>query len=287
MAQDSAEWTPLIAVRGAGDLGSGCALRLMRCGFRVLAVEQARPTAVRRTVSFSEAVYDGEASVEEVRGVLVLSETQVQDAWRHGMLPLAVDPDLTMTRSLHPHVIVDALLLKRNQGMSRDLAPGTVALGPGFVAGHEVDAVVETDRGPNLGRVIWAGRAEDDTGTPSPTAGHAEDRVLRAPRAGLLHAVVDIGDVVQPGQAIASVEGELILAPFHGLVRGLIRPGLLVDANMKVGDVDPRLDPELCRRVSDKALAVAGGVIEAAMVLLRRQGLGPTTRAEPALESAG
>lgn len=260
----------LVLVRGGGDLGSGVALRLWRAGFPVVVLERPNPVAVRRTVSFSEAVYDGEARVEE--GVSYRAETPRQAATmaRQGVIAVLVDTDAhTACDALLPYAVVDAIMAKRNTGIDTSLAPLVVALGPGFTAGCEVHAVVETNRGPDLGRVIWRGNAAADTGLPAPVADQSNARVLRAPAAGVLRVRRQIRDILEVGDTVATVQDEPIVAQFHGLVRGLARDGLTVSLGMKIGDLDPRLDPRLCDLVSDKSLAIAGGVMEALLTHMR------------------
>lgn len=257
-----------VVIRGGGDLGSGVALRLWRAGFPVIVLETGRPIAVRRTVAFSEAVYDGRSSVEEAVGVRS-STAEAPAVLERRHLPVLIDPDGESLRPLGARVVVDAILAKRNTGTGLAMAPLVVALGPGFRAGESAHAVVETNRGPNLGRVIWDAEAEPNTGRPAPVRGIAVDRVLRAPRAGRLEPLRAIGDIVEKDEPVARISGAEIPAPFRGMLRGMAREGLQVSAGMKIGDVDPRTDPELCRRASDKALAVAGGVLEAVLVHLR------------------
>ncbi|HLJ65790.1 MAG TPA: selenium-dependent molybdenum cofactor biosynthesis protein YqeB [Chloroflexota bacterium] len=251
-----------VVIRGGGDLGSGVALRLWRCGFLVVILERPEPLAVRRTVAFSEAVYDGTATVEEAAGRRCLPGEAIGVA-RLGAIPVVVDPGGTTVRIHRPGVLVDAILAKVNTGTALDLAPLVIGLGPGFFAGDTVHAVVETNRGPDLGRVIWKGAAEPNTGTPGLVSGVGHERVLRAPAAGALRTTAHIGEIVGEGDTIAEVEGQPVSAPFRGLLRGLLRDGARVATGMKVGDLDPRLDPRVCEHVSDKALAVAGGVLEA------------------------
>lgn len=255
-------------MRGGGDLGSACALRLARVGFKVLVAERARPTVVRRTVAFAEAVYTGTATVEEMTARRVESRSALSAAWTAGEVPVVIDPHLAFSLAQSPRIVLDATMAKRNLGMSRSLPSRAIGLGPGFVAGVDVDAVIETNRGPHLGRVIWSDSAEPNTGVPAPINGYAGDRVLRAPIAGTLDTLKSIGDVVAAGELVAAVSGRPIRAPFHGTIRGLLRAGSSVHASMKVGDIDPRIHPDLHLQVSDKALAVAGGVLEAALVLL-------------------
>jgi len=259
----------LVVVRGGGDLGSGVALRLWRAGFDIAILETPNPVAVRRTVAFAEAVYDGEAGVEEAVAELIASAADVPGVCGLGRLAVLIDPAAESLETIRPYAVVDAIMAKRNTGTARSMAHFVVGLGPGFGAGLDVHAVVETNRGPHLGRVIWRGAAEADTGEPGEVGGRRASRVLCAPAAGRLHALHSIGDIVEKGTIVAEVAGTPIRAPFPAVVRGLARDGLIVRAGMKVGDLDPRLDPGLCRLVSDKALAVAGGVLEAIMMSLR------------------
>jgi xanthine dehydrogenase accessory factor len=188
---------------------------------------------------------------------------------RGGDIAVLRDPEASSLQALRPAAVVDAIMAKRTTGTSRAMAPFVVGLGPGFNAVRDVDAVVETNRGPDLGRVIWAGEAEANTGEPGPVAGRTASRVLRAPASGRLLALRSIGDIVREGEPVAEVDGQIVRAGFLGLVRGLARDGLTVERGMKIGDIDPRLEPSLTHRVSDKALAVAGGVLEALMMRLK------------------
>jgi xanthine dehydrogenase accessory factor len=262
----------LVVVRGGGDLGSGTALRLWRAGFPVAILEQAAPIAVRRTVSLSEAVYEGEVTVEEAVASLVKTPHDALSESAKRTIPVLVDPDMCSLPELQPFALVDATLAKRNTGLSIYLAPCVVALGPGFTAGADCHAVVETNRGADLGRVIWRGRAEPNTGSPGNVAGRTVERVLRAPASGRLRALRSIGTLVKFGDGVAEVDGGQVVAPFDGLVRGLVRDGIWVQDGMKIGDIDPRPDPSLCLRVSDKSLAVAGGVLEAVLMMLKESG---------------
>jgi xanthine dehydrogenase accessory factor len=262
----------LIVIRGGGDLGSGVALRLWRVGFRIVVLETPRPVAVRRTVALSEAVYDGEARVEEMRGKLAESPAQALSLVDRDLVGVLVDTGAGYLPDLNPVGLVDAVMAKRNVGTTREMAPTVVALGPGFTAGADADAVVETNRGPHLGRVYWSGRAEPNTGEPGLVGGRTRSRVLRAPCEGVLRGLRQIGDIVQEGEPVAEVSGSPVCAGFTGLLRGLARDGLQVHTGMKVGDIDPRTDPSLTMLVSDKALAIAGGVLEAMLVALRHNG---------------
>lgn len=258
----------LVVVRGGGDLGTGTALRLWRAGFDVLILEATSPMAVRRTVSFSEAVYEGSKVVEDATAVLVPDIFAAHTATNDGLVPVLVDPAARSLGQLGAAAVVDAILAKRNTGTRIDMGRAVVALGPGFDAGRDAHAVVETNRGPNLGRVIWKGAAAPNTGQPAAVRGHTDARVLRAPREGVLTALRAIEDVVDAGEVVATVNGEPVRAGFKGMLRGLLRDGSRVRKHTKIGDIDPREDPTLCRCVSDKSLAIAGGVLEAVLARL-------------------
>ncbi len=258
----------LILVRGGGDLATGVAIRLIRSGLRVVVTELSQPLAVRRTVSFAEAVYSGEISVEDITARRVDDpgdSLRVLGILGKQQVPVLVDPGCTSAKLLHPAVIVDGRMTKRPPepiGYSPALYIG---LGPGFEAGVNCQAVIETRRGPSLGRVFWRGGPDPDTGQPD---GNPQ-RVLRAPADGVILAHKQIGDHCEAGELIAEIQSQIenrkseIVSPFKGILRGLIHPGLTVTRGMKIGDVDPRDDPHLCQMVSDKALAVGGGVLEA------------------------
>jgi xanthine dehydrogenase accessory factor len=259
-------------VKGGGDLGSGVAWRLHRCGFRVLVAETARPTAIRRAVAFASAVYDGAISVDDVTAQLAADEAGVAAAWDSDQVPVVVDPGAALVDHLRPRAVVDAIMAKANTGTRISDAPIVVALGPGFTAGHDCHAVVETNRGHNLGRVILEGSAEPNTGVPGIVGGKSARRVLKAPTAGVFRGVRAIGDLVAEGEVVAYVQEESIRARLDGVVRGLLHDGLQVKAGMKVGDVDPRGVVDHCFSISDKALAVAGGVVEAILYLTQQGG---------------
>lgn len=248
-------------------------MRLWRAGFSVFVLESDHPIAVRRTVSFAEAVYAGSCKVEETVGRHVSAPEDVREALYLREVPVVVDPGATCLTVLKPYVVVDAIMAKRNVGTSPRLAPLVIALGPGFQAPVDCHAVIETNRGPHLGRVIWRGSAQPDTGKPAAVAGAEAERVLRSSVTGRLRTAREIGDTVEKGDVLAWVSGEPVYAPFRGLLRGLAHDGIDVRKGMKIGDVDPRIDPELCRLVSDKALAIAGGVLEAILMTVAREWL--------------
>lgn len=259
---------PVALVKGAGDLATGVALRLVRSGFAVVMTEIPRPTVVRRTVAFAEAVYEGRAVVEGVEGVRVEEAERIDDLLARGAVPVVVDPEAAVRRRIRPALLVDAIVAKRNLGTFIGDAPAVVALGPGFVAGRDVHAVVETRRGHTLGRAIFAGEALPNTGVPGDVGGFTEERVLRAPGGGVFRGEREIGDPVRLGEVVGHVDDLPVSACLDGVLRGLLHSGVEVGAGFKVGDVDPRAQREHCFVVSDKALAIAGGVLEAACALL-------------------
>lgn len=250
-------------LRGGGDLGTGVAARLHRVGFHVLVTEIEKPLAVRRLVALAEAVYAGRVEVEDLVGTRVERAEEVQSAWDRGEIPVIVDPQMKILSQMEFHALVDARMRKRPPETGRQTAPLVIGLGPGFRAGESCDAVIETNRGHHMGRVIREGRAQPDTGVPEPVRGYDVDRVLRAPADGTLQARVPLGAVVAEGDVIAEVDGASLVAPFDGALRGLMHDGVPVQEGLKVGDLDPRGEPGYCYEISDKALAVGGGVLEA------------------------
>lgn len=273
-----------VLIKGAGDLASGVALRLHRCGFPVIMSELAHPLAVRRTVAFAQAVFDGECMVEEVHAWRC-TVNEVDGLLAAGKIPLLVEPQQAEIACLQSAVLVDAIMAKYNTGTEISHAPLVVALGPGFAAGVDCHAVIETNRGHMLGRVLWCGQAEANTGEPGelPGVGKRLSRVLRAPLDGWVESRRVIGDRVCEGETIAIVRssetgqpGETqIVAPFSGMLRGLIHPAVLVTAGLKIGDLDPRADPSYCFTVSDKSLAIGGGVLEAILSWFTRRSPSP------------
>ncbi len=264
---------PLILIRGGGDLASGVILRLHRVGFQLAILELGKPLAVRRSVCFSEAVYAGEQTVEGVTARLV-SADQFQVTLEAGEIPVLIDPNANilrnqfMTNPRHTFV-VDARLLKREPEMLGEDVPLHIGLGPGFRAGENCHAVIETRRSHTLGRVLWTGETQPDSGQPDGDP----HRVLRAPDSGTLLPVAEIGDYVKEGQLIAEIQNasgdrSKIISPFDGLLRGLIHPRVEITEGMKIGDVDARNDPSTIKLVSDKALSVGGGVLEAVLIKL-------------------
>lgn len=267
----------LIIVRGGGDLATGTIYKLHRCGFPVLVLETDSPSAIRRNVAFSEAVYAGVQTVEDMTCTLARSEEEALALLGAGRLAMLVDPEGACIPRLRPMAVVDAILAKRNLGTHRGMAPVTVALGPGFCAGEDVDAVVETKRGHALGRVILRGCAAANTGVPGVIGGYGKERVIHSPAAGVLRGVRRITDTVAAGEVIAYIDTDRqsvpVVTQIGGLLRGLIRDGYPVTKGFKIADVDPRTEEYgNCFTISDKARCIAGGVLEAILMLRARGG---------------
>ena len=257
----------LAVIKGAGDIASGIALRLHRANFKIVMTEIDAPTAIRRTVCFSEAVYKGEAVVENVKAVLADNTDKVADILSNGDIAVIVDERASCIRELKPDFVIDAILAKKNLGTDIDDADVVIGVGPGFTAGEDCHAVVETKRGHYLGRVYYEGRAIENTGIPGDIDGHSADRIIRSPEYGVFNPIYEIGDEVKEGEVVACVDSTPIVCNVSGILRGILPKGTLVSTNMKSGDVDPRCKKEHCYTVSDKALAVGGGVLEACLHL--------------------
>ena len=275
------EVRPWVLVRGAGDLATGVIVRLYRCGFRVITTECADPSAIRRKAALCEAVWRGTSKVEGVRCRCVSDVAQAAAVSRTGEVPLLVDERAACIGVLRPAAVVDAILAKHNLGTDRSLAQITIGIGPGFTAGEDVDAVVETMRGHHLGRVIRQGAAIPDTGVPGAIAGYTVERVIHAPAAGRMRfvkdetgAAVDIDVIVRAGQTIARIGETPVSATINGVLRGLIREGYPVSAGLKIADIDPRPEQAAyCDTISDKARAIGGGVVEALLELSGEKGI--------------
>lgn len=253
-----------VIVRGGGDIATGTIYKLRKCGFRVLVLEVENPSAIRRNVAFCEAVYEGSKQVEDMRCVLGHSLLECEKIMDEGHVAMLVDPMGECISSVKPITLVDAILAKKNLGTKKDMAKLTIALGPGFEAGKDVDVVIETMRGHSLGRLIYEGCAIKNTGIPGNIAGYSKERVIHSPCAGICHNVKKITDIVEKGEIIAYVDDTPVYASMSGLLRGLIRDGYPVTCGFKMADIDPRKDEyNNCFTISDKARCIAGGVVEA------------------------
>lgn len=261
----------MVGIKGAGEMASAVAWRLYKANIRrILMVEVPYPLAVRRKVSFCEAVYEGRQVVEDVTAVLIRDLQGLQQAWAEGHIGVAVDPHWKLLESLKPHVLVDGILAKKNLGTSRAEAPLVIALGPGFKAGIDAHLVIETNRGHDLGRIITQGEAQPNTGVPGEIGGYTEERVLRAPVKGTFRAAKAIGDLVSEGDLVGRVDEADVRAGVSGVIRGLIRDGTPVDKALKIGDIDPRGRRDFCPTISDKARSIAGSVLEAVLRVYNR-----------------
>lgn len=259
----------LILIRGAGDIATGVALRLYRSRMQVVMTDLPQPTAIRRTVCFSPAITHGETVVEGVHAARAETAEQALALLAEGIVPVLPDPQLTCLPALHPGALVDAILAKKNLGTHITDAPVVVGVGPGFTAGVDCHAAVETMRGHYLGRVITDGSPIPNTNIPGLIGGFAGERVLRAPADGIFHQIQDIGAVVKAGDVVGEVAGEPMRCHIDGVLRGILADGTPVHKGMKSGDVDPRGETAYCNTVSDKALAVGGGVLQAVLQFTR------------------
>lgn len=264
----------MIIVRGAGDLATGTIYELHKAGYHVLALECEKPTAIRREVSFGEAVYDGVKVVEGVTARKIDSVEEVNTVWNNGEIPVLIDAAGESIEKLHPLAVIDLILAKKNLGTRREMAPLVIGAGPGFTAGEDVDIVIETMRGYTPGKAIYEGSALADTGIPGMVGGYAKERVIHAPAEGILRQKYVIGDVVEKGTEIAFVGQTPVYATLTGILRGMIRDGMFVKKGMKIADIDPRLDQqETCYKRSDKAIAIAKGILNVLERHLRLQHL--------------
>ncbi|MGA8159155.1 MAG: selenium-dependent molybdenum cofactor biosynthesis protein YqeB [Rhodoplanes sp.] len=258
--------SPLVLIKGAGEMASAAAWRLYMANIRrICMTELDAPLCVRRTVSFSTAVEGEPVVVEGVEACAARNRAEIERAWAQGRIAVVAQSHWSALRDISPAVVVDAILAKHNTGTRLSDAPLVIALGPGFVAGHDCHCVIETNRGHDLGRILTEGCAQPNTGVPGDIAGHTAARVLRADADGVFHSDRAIGDRVEAGEVIGTVAGMPVTVAVGGVLRGLIRPGTQVTRGLKLGDVDPRAKPEYCHTISDKARAIAGSVLEAVM----------------------
>jgi xanthine dehydrogenase accessory factor len=261
----------IVVVRGGGDIATGTICRLHHCGFKLLILEISHPTAIRRTVALSEAVYEGQQRVQEVTAERIATVEECTTCWSRNRVPLLVDPTAACLSKLQPIALIDAILAKKNCGTAKNMAPITIGLGPGFYAGRDVHAVIETARGHQLGRIIYTGSPQANSGIPGMIGGYAKDRVIYAPHSGIIEGVADIGSQVTKGETIARINSLELIAPISGLVRGMIRNLTEVTQGLKIGDIDPRIDEvNNCYTISDKARCISGGVLEALLFLAKR-----------------
>lgn len=261
----------MILIKGAGDLATGVAYRLKKCGFEIVMTEIAEPTTVRRTVAFSQAVYDKEVEVEGVKAVLAYEKDDIYKIIKNGDIAVMVDKNARIIEDIKPDVVIDAIIAKKNLGTNINDAKIVIALGPGFEAGIDCHCVIETQRGHYLGKVIYKGSAIPNTGVPGNIGGYTKERIIRAVNDGKIVPVSKIGDYVEKGDIVAYVDETPIFAQLNGIVRGMLQEGLEVYKGMKSGDIDPRCEKDHCFTISDKARSIAGGVLEAILYLQNAQ----------------
>ena len=264
----------LVVVRGGGDIATGTIYKLYKCGFKVLILETETPSAIRRNVAFSEAVYEGTQTVEDMTCYLASDYHEVKKMLEEGKLTIFVDPDGSCLKEFKPIAVVDAILAKKNLGTNKEMADIVIGLGPGFEAGKDVHAVIETMRGHNLGRIIYDGAAIENTGIPATICGYGKERVIKSPAEGILINIRTISEQVNKGDMVAVIKTEKedipVVASMDGILRGMIRNNYPVTKGFKIADIDPRLSEEdNCYTISDKARCIAGGVLEAIMNLRR------------------
>ncbi len=264
----------LIIVRGGGDIATGTIHKLHRCGFQVIILEIAKPSAIRRKVSFSEAMYDKEAVVEDVTCKKAGGIQEIHQILAEGKIPMVEDEHCNILKYFHPFALVDGILAKKNMGTNKAMAPITVALGPGFEAGVDVDAVIETQRGHDLGRILLTGFAAKNTGVPGIIGGYGRERVIHSPASGTIKNLSHISDTVTKGQAIAVIGETKVEATIDGILRGIIKDGYPVKEGLKIADIDPRVEEKKnCFTISDKARCIGGSVLEAILYLQRRKNI--------------
>ncbi|MDR0649093.1 MAG: EF2563 family selenium-dependent molybdenum hydroxylase system protein [Synergistaceae bacterium] len=261
-------------LRGGGDLATGVAQKLWRAGFTLVILELPYPTTVRRSVALSSAMTEGVALVEDLTARRISDPSECLALWGKGEIPVLADPLCDTLSYLRPIFLVDATVAKRNLGTSRDMAPVTVALGPGFTAPTDVDVVVETMRGHDLGRLITEGEALPNTGAPGEIGGKTTERVVFAPQDGVITHRHKIGDLVSQGETIFFIDDTPIPSPIDGTLRGLIAKMAQVSKGLKCADVDPRPGARAnCFSISDKARCLGGSVLEACLYLGRQKGI--------------
>ena len=261
-----------VVIRGGGDLATGVAEVLYQSGFKILILDIEKPSSIRRSVCFSEAIYDGIIQVENIICKKVENENDIEKCWNEKIIPIMVDEKGEIIKKIKPNVVVDSIIAKKNLGTTKDMAPITIALGDGFEAGKDVDIVVETMRGHNLGRVITSGRAMKNTGIPGEIKGVSKDRVIYSLANGRFSSVKKIGDTVQKDEIIGYVGNVEIRGKISGVLRGIIREDYEVTENMKIGDIDPRIEEKNnCFTISDKARSLGGAVLRAIMFRLKEE----------------
>ena len=258
----------IVLIRSGGDISSGIIERLHKCGFKVVVLETGNPSSIRREVCFGEAVYRKRMTIDGLTSVLVDNIEEMEETLERREIPVLIDEEGKYINILKPFVLIDAILAKRNLGTHIDMAPITIGIGPGFFAGKDVHAVIETKRGHHLGKVINNGEAIKNSGIPGNIGGFTKERVIHSEWEGNIRNISKIGDTVKKGQIIALINGNKVLATIDGLLRGIIKDGYFVTKGFKIADIDPRMDEyKNCFTISDKARSIGGGALEAILTL--------------------
>lgn len=263
----------IVAIRGGGEIGTAIAHKLKRSGFKVFIIENDTPISIRRTVAYAQAVFNGEMTVEGIKGVNVSDAEGIITAWEKREIPVIVDSRCDILNEIPVDILVDAIMARKNTGTTRDMAAITIATGPGFTAGNDVDIVIETKKGHDQGRLIFEGAAEPETDIPGESEGVERNKVANAPVDGIIVTHAHVGEMVKKGALMAEVDGVAIYAQISGIVRGIIHDGSLVWKGLKVLEIDPDVSPEQCYRLSQRSRDVAGGVLEAVLYLKQQHQL--------------
>jgi len=259
----------LVIIRGGGDIASGIIYRLFMSGYKIVVLETEYPSTIRRTVSFGEVVYSGTTEIEGIKGVLANDIEDIYKILEDGNIPIYVDPNGSIIKELKQIAIVDAILAKKNLGTNKNMAPITIGVGPGFEAGKDVDLVIESKRGHYLGKVIYSGQVAKNTGKPGEVLGYVEERVIRSNADGIVKPLYKIGDRIEKGDTVCQIGESRVTAQISGILRGMIKEGFIAKKGLKIGDIDPRGVKDHIYTISDKALAVGGGVLEGILYLTR------------------
>ena len=254
--------TEKVVVRGAGEMASGVIHRLFKEGYDIIALEQENPCCVRRQVCFAEAIYSGEIEIEGVKAKLARDYDEALLLLKSDIVPILIDPEVKSLEFFSPDILIDGRMLKRDIDIEKDMAELVIGLGPGFRPGDNCHLAIETNRGPDLGKAFENRPPQEDTAIPSPVKGFTTQRVLRSPANGVVNCRNDLGDRVNKNDIVAEVDGIPVRGEIDGILRGLCHDGIMVTKDQKIGDIDPRGERELCFRISDKARAIADGVLE-------------------------
>ncbi|MCR4431130.1 MAG: selenium-dependent molybdenum cofactor biosynthesis protein YqeB [Tepidanaerobacteraceae bacterium] len=259
-----------VVIKGGGELASAVAHRLHQCGFPVIITEIDQPRMERRYVSFGNSIYENIWTVEGATSKLITFDENINEVLSQDLIPVIIDPECNIAKKIHPTILIDGILAKKNTGTSIDDAPIVIGMGPGFTAGKDVHAVIETNIGHYLGMVILDGTSQSNTGIPWNISGYTHERVFRAPKDGILKNCVDIGDMVVKDDTLCFIDDIPVKANISGVIRGIMHNNLPVKIGEKLGDIDPQGKKEYCFTISDRGRTISGGVLEAVLYFLNR-----------------